>query len=158
MAYNEALAERIEHYLKRKKITCIVATHDEKEVLPFADRILVVKDQVVLANQKTEDLYNNPKSLYIASLFAEANLIPVSNIKEDAESQKYIIVYAHEFKVSETSGIKVRVINCYAMGAYYLMEGVTEEQSLFFTHPKSIEVGKKVFLNVSLETLNKRIE
>ena len=153
-----SLRRRLFSYLKRKKITCIVATHDEKEVLPFADRILVVKDQVVLANQKTEDLYNNPKSLYIASLFAEANLVPVSAIKEHTDVKKDIIVYAHEFKVSEASGIKVRVINCYAMGAYYLMEGVTEEQSLFFTHNNSIEVGKSIFLNVALDIINKRLE
>ncbi|MEP0211613.1 MAG: ABC transporter ATP-binding protein [Cellulophaga sp.] len=153
-----SLRRRLFSYLKRKKITCIVATHDEKEVLPFADRILVVKDQVVLANQKTEDLYNNPKSLYVASLFAEANLVPVSAIKEHTDVKKDIIVYAHEFKVSETSGIQVRVINCYAMGAYYLMEGVTDEQSLFFTHNNSIEVGKSIFLNVALDIINKRLE
>ncbi|MGJ8731693.1 MAG: ABC transporter ATP-binding protein [Cellulophaga sp.] len=153
-----SLRRRLFSYLKRKKITCIVATHDEKEVLPFADRILVVKDQVVLANKKTEDLFNNPKSLYVASLFAEANLVPVSAIKEHTDVKKDIIVYAHEFKVSETSGIQVRVINCYAMGAYYLMEGVTDEQSLFFTHNNSIEVGKSIFLNVALDIINKRLE
>lgn len=153
-----SLRRRLFGYLKRKKITCIVATHDEKEVLPFADRILVIKDEEIIANEKTEILYNNPKSLYIASLFAEANLVPVSTIKEYTKTKKDIVVYAHEFKVSETSGIEVRVINSYAMGSYYLMEGVTEEQSLFFTHPKSIELGKKVFLNVSLEIINKRIE
>ncbi|SFW54049.1 ABC transporter ATP-binding protein [Cellulophaga fucicola] len=152
-----SLRRRLFGYLKRKKITCIVATHDEKEVLPFADRILVVKDQEILANEKTETLYNNPKSLYVASLFAEANLLPISTIKEYTEAKKDIVVYAHEFKVSETSGIEVRVINSYAMGSYYLMEGITEDQSLFFTDSKSIEVGKNVFLNVSLEVLNKRL-
>ncbi|MGJ8658297.1 ABC transporter ATP-binding protein [Cellulophaga fucicola] len=152
-----SLRRRLFGYLKRKKITCIVATHDEKEVLPFADRILVVKDQEILANEKTETLYNNPKSLYVASLFAEANLVPISTIKEYTEAKKDIVVYAHEFKVSETSGIEVRVINSYAMGSYYLMEGITEDQSLFFTDSKSIEVGKNVFLNVSLEVLNKRL-
>lgn len=125
--------------------------------MPFADRILVVKDQEILANEKTETLYNNPKSLYVASLFAEANLVPISTIKEYTEAKKDIVVYAHEFKVSETSGIEVRVINSYAMGSYYLMEGITEDQSLFFTDSKSIEVGKNVFLNVSLEVLNKRL-
>ncbi|PKB42815.1 ABC-type Fe3+/spermidine/putrescine transport system ATPase subunit [Cellulophaga sp. RHA19] len=152
-----SLRRRLFGYLKRKKITCIVATHDEKEVLPFADRILVIKDEEIIANEKTEILYNNPKSLYIASLFAEANLVPVSTIKEYTKTKKDIVVYAHEFKVSETSGIEVRVINSYAMGSYYLMEGITEDQSLFFTDSKSIEVGKNVFLNVSLEVLNKRL-
>ncbi len=144
-------------YLKKKKISCIVATHDQQEVLPFADRVIVIKDQEIVADNETQTLFKNPKSLYIASLFAEANIIPLDVIKEYAKTKEQIIVYAHEFKVSKTSGIEVSIKSNYFMGSHFLIEGVIGGQSIFFTNEKGLDIDSTTYLNVPLDIINKRL-
>ncbi len=144
-------------YLKEKEITCLTATHDHNDVLPFADRIIVLKDKHIIADEETLALYERPRELYIASLFGEANKIPINIVKSYADTKRRIIVYAHEFKVSQNSGLEVVVKKSYLMGGYYLVEGLVEDQKVYFNSDKLLEPDKKVYLNVSLETLNKRL-
>ena len=153
------LRRNIFKYLKENGITCIVATHDYQDVLPFTDRVVVLKDKTIMAKGKPLDLYKNPRSLYIASLFGEANSISIDVLKSYANTKRKIIVYAHEFRVSENSGIATVVQTSYPMGPYYLVKGETEEgEPLFFHSTKELPPDKKVFLNVSIETINQRLQ
>jgi len=152
-----SLRRNVFAYLKERKISCLTATHDHNDVLPFADRIIVLKDKRILANEETLKLYEHPKELYIASLFGEANKIPVNIVKTYADTKRRIIVYAHEFKVSENSGLEVVVKKAYLMGGHFLVEGIAEGQKVYFNSDKVLEPDTIVFLNVSLETLNKRL-
>ncbi|MEO9894200.1 ABC transporter ATP-binding protein [Aurantibacter sp.] len=145
-------------YLKKQEITVITATHDHNDMLPFADRVVVLKDQKIIAKDSPINLYQHPKDLYIASLFGEANKIPVNIVKTYADTKRRIIVYAHEFKVSDKSGLEVIVTNSYFKGGHYLIEGVYEGQKLYFNHPKPIDIGKEIFLNISIDTINQRLE
>lgn len=153
-----SLRRNVFDYLEQNKITCITATHDQNDVLPFADRVIVLKDRHIIADEDTMTLYKNPKELYIASLFGEANRIPVNIVKSYADTKRRIIVYAHEFKVSKSSGLLVVVKKSYLMGFYYLVEGITDEgHNVFFNSKKFLEHNTEVFLNVSIETLNLRL-
>ncbi|MGB5820228.1 MAG: ABC transporter ATP-binding protein [Saonia sp.] len=151
------LRRNLFEYLKKQGITCLTATHDHNDVLPFADRVIVLKDQQIVADQLTLELYQNPQSMYIASLFGEANKIPINIVKSYADTKRRIIVYAHEFKVSETSGLKVGVKKSYPMGSYFLIVGNSGEETVYFHSSKSLEPETEVYLNVSLETINKRL-
>ena len=104
-----SLRRNLFNYLKEEKITCLTATHDNNDILPFADNVLVLKDTQILAKEPILELYKTPRNLYIASLFGEANLVPINIIKSYADTKRKIIVYAHEFKVSRNSGLPVFV-------------------------------------------------
>lgn len=145
-------------YLKDKNISCITATHDYQDVLPYADRILVLKDQEIMVDEDTVTLYTHPKNIYTASLLGEANHIPIDIIKSYGETKRKIIVYAHEFKVSYKSGIPVIVEKCYFMGSHFLVEGISGEQIIRFHSPGFLAPQKEVFLNISLETINQRLK
>ena len=144
-------------YLKKQNITVLTATHDHNDMLPFADRVIVLRDKKIIAKDTPKNLYEHPKEIYIASLFGEANRIPINIIKTYADTKRRIIVYAHEFKVSEQSGLEVFVSQSYYKGGHYLIEGIYEEQKIYFHHYAPIEEGKEVFLNVSIETINQRM-
>lgn len=144
-------------YLKKEGITVLTATHDHNDMLPFADRVFVLRDKKVIAKGTPENLYKHPNDLYIASLFGEANKIPINIVKTYADTKRRIIVYAHEFKVSEKSGLKVTVIQSFYMGGHYLVEGIYERNKIYFHNPKAIAKDKEIFLNVSLETINQRL-
>ncbi len=153
-----SLRRNIFRYTKDNKITCIVATHDHNDVLPFMNRMIVLRDTGIIAEGHPMELYRNPRNLYIASLFGEANSIPMSQLKSYALSDQTIIVYAHELKVSNSSGLPITVKENYPMGSYYLTRGaLTNGDMVLFHHPRALEFGKNVYLNISLETINQRI-
>ncbi len=144
-------------FLKSKGITVLTATHDHNDMLPFADRVVVLKDTKIIAKDTPKNLFEHPKDLYIASLFGEANKIPINIVKTYADTKRRIIVYAHEFKVSEKSGLEVTVKGSYYMGGHYMIVGTYEEQNIYFNHHTAIEEGKEVFLNIALEVINQRL-
>ena len=144
-------------YLKKEKITLLTATHDHNDILPFADSVVVLRDRKIIAKDTPKNLYDNPKDLYIASLFGEANKIAINIVKTYADTRRRIIVYAHEFKVSSKSGLGVIVADSFFMGDHYLIKGIYEKQDIYFHHYQPIEVGREIFLNVSIETINQRM-
>ena len=144
-------------YLKSKGVTVLIATHDHNDMLPYADRVIVLKDRQVIAKDTPKNLYEHPKDLYIASLFGEANKIPINIVKTYADTKRRIIVYAHEFRVSEKSGLEVVVKNSYYKGGYYLIEATYEGKNIYFNHRSPMDEGKEIFLNISIETINQRL-
>ncbi|MFK5974744.1 MAG: ABC transporter ATP-binding protein [Flavobacteriaceae bacterium] len=152
-----SLRRNIFAYLKEHSITCITATHDHNDVLPFADRAFVLQGKEIIAEGTPLELYQHPKNLYIASLFGEANKISINLIKTYADTKRRIIVYAHEFKVSQNSGLSVKVIKSYSMGSHYLVQGFSEGEKIHFNSDKELESGTEVFLNISIETINQRL-
>ena len=145
-------------YLKEKGITVINATHDPNDVLAFADETIVIKDGIILAHEATYELYQNPKEKYIASLFDVVNQIPVSLLKEYSNSDKVILVYPHEFEISKDTGFEIHVVNSHFKGSHYLIEGVSNTGlSVFFTNRYALKANIQVFLNVSLQLINKRL-
>lgn len=154
-----SLRRNVFEYLKENGVTCIVATHDFQDVLPFADRAVVLKDHSILVSGPPMELYKNPKELYVASLFGEANKISIDILKSYADTKRQIIVYAHEFRISPSSGIPVTVRKSYAMGGHYLTKGeLTSGEAVFFHAPAPMAQGEDVYLNVSLETINQRLQ
>ncbi|TDS18500.1 ABC-type Fe3+/spermidine/putrescine transport system ATPase subunit [Maribacter caenipelagi] len=154
-----SLRRNIFNYLKENLITTIVATHDVHDVLPFADRAVVLRDKDIIARARPMELYKNPKNLYVASLFGEANMISIDVLKTYANTKRKIIVYAHEFRVSPSSGLKVIVEKAYPMGSHYLTESKNDENEIiFFNADQLLPKGKVVFLNVAIETINQRIQ
>ena len=89
-----SLRRNLFNYLKEKNITCLVATHDKDDVLPFADKMIVLNDAEIVANNSPETLFNKPNLPLIASFFGEFNMI---------DSQ---IVYAHQLKIIDKSDLK----------------------------------------------------
>lgn len=144
-------------FLKKEGITVLTATHDHNDMLPFADRVIVLRDKKIIAKDTPKNLYEHPKDLYIASLFGEANKIPVDLIKSYAGTKRCIIVYAHEFKVSKKSGLEVTVDKSYYLGGHYMISGIYESHQIYFHHDTIIEEGKTIFLNVPIETINQRL-
>ena len=144
-------------YIQREGISCITATHDQHDVLPFADRVIVLRDRQIIADSPILELYDKPGNLYIASLFGEANRIPIQIMKSYADTRRTIIVYANEFKVAYRSGLRVEVKKSYPMGSHFLVRGDYEGQLVHFHSERALTPGSQVFLNISLETINKRL-
>ena len=133
----QSLRRSVFKYLKDKNITCIVATHDKEDVLGFADKMLVLHDTKILANNTPKHLYNNPKDKLSASFFGEFN-----ELKFDG------MVYAHQLKVVEKSHLKAIVKRSYYKGHYCLIEADLDGKTVFFEHDKELKKGLSIYLSV----------
>jgi len=140
------LRRRLFKYLKTKNITCIVATHDTTDALSFADEIIVIKNGKMVAHNTPENLYNHPKSGYIASLFNEINEIPMKELDSQITSKKKILLYPNQIKLSNKSNLKATVISSYFKGNFYLIEAKLKNTIVFFEHNCSLNKGKVIKL------------
>ncbi|MFN2260747.1 MAG: ATP-binding cassette domain-containing protein, partial [Psychroflexus sp.] len=73
------LRRRLFDYLKSQNITCIFATHDVNDVLPFSDQSLVLQKGEMLDFRNTQSVFEMPKNYYAASLFGDVNALSTAN-------------------------------------------------------------------------------
>ena len=133
-------------YLKEKQITCIMATHDSKDVLAFADETIVLQNGNLLVKEQTKKVYENPKTKYIASLFGEVNEIPLYLLEASKDKESTILVYPHQLEMVLKSDLKVKISKSFFKGNGYLVEASFDNQFLYFESFKDIEKEKSVFL------------
>lgn len=67
----EILQVELRKLVKDLGLTCIHATHDTHEAMRVADRIAVFKDGEIIQIGSPEEIYNHPKSLYVADFLGE---------------------------------------------------------------------------------------
>ncbi|WP_108245698.1 ABC transporter ATP-binding protein [Muricauda brasiliensis] len=153
------LRRNLFQYLKKQGITVLTASHDPSDVLPFAKRTLILEQGKIIANENTQELYKNPPNYYTASLFGQVNEVPMKLLKSYSEIDRSVLVYPHEFKFSDSSGLQVKVINSFFQGNHYLNESAAEDgTTIFFNSEKKQDAGATIFLNVSLNTINRRLQ
>lgn len=136
-----SLRRKLFAYLKDKKITCLVATHDSTDVLSYADKVLVLKNGKVLKNSSPDKIYNTPTDKYIASLFGDVNEIIIDG--------KTILAYSHQLKVVSESDLKVKVTASYYKGSHYLIEAQYEEGIIYFDYKTKLENYTTIFLTLN---------
>ncbi|UOX33964.1 ABC transporter ATP-binding protein [Flavobacterium sediminilitoris] len=136
-----SLRRRMFRYLKAKNITCIVATHDVQDVLSFSDEVIVMKNGQILEKGKTNSIYNNPNSFYVASLFGEVNQIQIEN--------KVHFLYPYQLEVVfDNEDFKVEVRQSYFRGSHYLIEASFNNQIIFFESKHAIQSRNKVGIKI----------
>jgi len=135
------LRRKLFNYLKEKEVSCIVATHDGDDALSFADKMLVIKNNVSIALDKPHDIYKNQKNKYIASLFDDINEIEIKGTKH--------LLYPHQIHIVEKSENKASVLQSYYKGYFWLIEAVFKNQKVYIKHPTKIEAGKKISLFIN---------
>lgn len=62
---------------KETGVTTIYVTHDQNEAMYLSDRIAVMNYGRIEQIGTPEELYSNPASLFVASFFGDANIIPL---------------------------------------------------------------------------------
>ncbi len=80
-AHKKILKEVINEISHRLKISCIMASHDPSDVLPWADRVLVLQNGELIQQGTPEEVYQRPVNEYAAALFGDYNIIS----KKDAD-------------------------------------------------------------------------
>ncbi len=150
-----SLRRNLYRYLKRNKITSITATHDKTDILSFTDETIVIHHGEILTQKNTIDLYQDPKTYYVASLFGEVSEISLSSFT-NSTSKETILVYPHEIKVDPNSNKKARIKGAYFTGSSYLIEAVFDQAIIFFTHDQLLKAPQTVGIRITDQVLKNR--
>ena len=117
-------------YLKERDISCVVATHDGKEALSFADKTLIMKGGELLHFGDTLTVYGQDTDYYTASLFGEVSW------------HKGKLLKPHQIHICAHSDWQVTVQQHYFQGAQYLIEATSEKGKVYFYSSEPIAKGE----------------
>lgn len=143
-----ALRRNLFNYFKKKQITCVIATHDSTEALSFSDETIVLQNGKLLAKGSSRELYDNPPSYYVASLFGEVNELKQSHFSDSEEADEVLFLYPYQLKVVEEGKMKAVVKQCYFKGSHYLIKAAFERKAIFFEHNSELELNQEVTLSI----------
>lgn len=70
-----AMQIELKHLQKKLGITFIYITHDQEEAINMSDRIAVMKDGRIEQIGTPDEIYNHPKTSYVATFVGNANIL-----------------------------------------------------------------------------------
>ncbi|MGN6436574.1 MAG: ABC transporter ATP-binding protein [Agriterribacter sp.] len=119
-------------------ITCMLVSHDPQDVLPWADKILVMQNGSIIAQGTPASLYDGPPDLYTAGLFGKYNILSpaLAAVLPGSEAlwvNDHILIRPEHIQVSSTNadaGIAGMVANVFFLGYGCEVEVVVNGEKL----------------------------
>lgn len=76
----------LKHLQRKLKITFVYVTHDQEEALTMSDRIAIMNDGNLEQVGTPEEVYNHPRTKFVADFIGESNIIEgyVENLNGDS--------------------------------------------------------------------------
>lgn len=138
-----SLRRNLFQYLKEKNIACIVATHDKNDALSFADFLMVIQHEKIIAFDDPIEIYKNPSKKYIAALFDDVNEISING--------QIHLYYPNHIRINENGTEKATVLKSYFQGAFWLIEADFKNQQIFLKHLSKISKGTIISISFNKE-------
>lgn len=110
------LRERLFNYVKEKKISLIISTHEIQEVMPWLDQLIVLQEGRLIQNDNAESTYKEPYNQYVAQLFGEVNVFSEEEKLNFQLSKNFY--YPNEIILSEM-GEEAEVLESRFAGSYF---------------------------------------
>lgn len=90
---------------KKLGITFLYITHDQEEALNMSDRIVVMRDGQFEQIGSPDEIYNHPKTSYVADFVGNANIIQ-GTVKKIEEKEIYIETEGQLVRAAFADGVK----------------------------------------------------
>ena len=84
-----AMQIELKHLQKKLGITFIYITHDQEEAINMSDRIAVMRDGCIEQIGTPDEIYNHPKTSYVATFVGNANIL--HGVAESIQGQNAIV-------------------------------------------------------------------
>lgn len=144
------IRKKIWNWAKSSNCTLILTTHDVNDAMGFSDKILVLKGGKQIQFDSPNNLRNQPKNEYVASLLGEYTKLDSIEMKElfgvEISERENAIIYPEELELGD-SGINWEIIDVRFQGRDYLVEAQYGNSFIRFYsnfHPEK----QTVFLNL----------
>ncbi|WP_306643977.1 ABC transporter ATP-binding protein [Sanyastnella coralliicola] len=111
----------LKEILKKQSISAIFVTHDTKDALAIADKVVILKDGEIRQSASPEDIYRTPSDRYVAGLLGPYNVVQEHN---DACT----IIRAEHVRVDDQGAHQGEVKQCLFQGEQYLLIASSNNQ------------------------------
>ncbi len=72
-------------------VTTLYVTHDQTEALAMSDRILVMRDGVIVQNGTPQEVYRSPADSFVADFIGSSNFLTGTADRNDAEGDGVVV-------------------------------------------------------------------
>ena len=119
----EAMQIELRRIQKELDITTVFVTHDQTEAMNMSDRIVVMNEGVIEQVGTAEEIYNNPKTKFVADFVGQINLIEGSVLDSKGGYTTLQIAGDATIRINDTQGqtngeltVAVRPENLFLVG------------------------------------------
>jgi ABC-type sugar transport system ATPase subunit len=162
MVHKNILKSVVTDIARKLKITCILVSHDPIDILPWADKILAMKDGQIIQEGTPEQVYREPVNDYVAGLLGRYFKVnselakAFSGLKKSGKIEKNSFCRPECFKIvsKKKQGLKGKVASINFFGSYYEID-IQYLQTIIKirTTERSLETGDDVYFSMSDESL-----
>ena len=144
LIHRNILKEVVESICKRYEISCMITSHEPADVLPWADKIIVLKSGRIAMEGTAKEVYGNPVNGYVAGLLGSYNVFANDIFGRNG------ILRPEEIKlkkgdIGEFSG---KITSIKFMGNYYEVEiEIKHQQVKVYTQYDTFELGEIASIN-----------
>ena len=157
---------------KKLGITFIFVTHDQEEALTMSDKVVVMSDGDIQQIGTPEDIYNEPKNLFVADFIGESNIFKgkmvgnkqvefcgaVFECVDDYAVDTMIdaVVRPEDVEIVEAGKGRIQgeVIACDFKGIFYVTAVKTDKAEIEIHNLKSFKIGDKVGLDLEPDSIH----
>ncbi len=154
--FKNNLRRKLFKFLKTQGITCVIATHDRDDILPFANKLLVLKEGKKVALDTPFELYKNNKNPYVASLFDDYNQIKAKKIWPDIDVNYNLIIYPYEIIIVLAQTPEIKIIDQFFGGQFFKIVVRWKSIKVFVLSKKPLDVNKNYKLVFKENDIKKR--
>ncbi len=120
--HKNQLKEVLHTLIERLQMACILCSHDAADVLPWAEKIMVMQKGVIIQEASPENLYNKPINDYAAGLLGEYIFLNEELKKLLTVQDNINYLRPHQIKIVENSPLQATVESCLFFGHYYKIQ------------------------------------
>ena len=121
------LREKLFNYVKENNLSLIISTHNLEEVLPWADKIVVLQQGRLIQNDSPKETYENPYNDYVARLLGEVNIF--TDEEKSQLNLKKTNYFPHQIEIAE-SGVEANVSDSRFAGSHYRNKLLINDKSI----------------------------
>lgn len=136
-------------------LTCIMASHDPADLLPWADRLIIVKDGKIIQQDKPQTVYLKPSEEYAGALLGKYNLLDEQlsaafSVPAVARGKQIFLRPEHFILSREvTFGIKTNIHAVTFHGNFFeICVYLADKKIMIYTNDGSFAVGETVHVSI----------
>lgn len=155
---------------KRLQTTFIYVTHDQTEAMTMGDRIVVMKDGYIQQVATPQEVYNNPKNLFVAGFIGSPAMNFLSGYVERRGDKVYFVAEGADLEIPEDRASQLESAGVVGEPAILGIrpEHMRDEQAYLDAYPGAVveatidvleHMGSEMhlFLDLKGQTVNSRI-
>ena len=146
----------LKNLIKELGLSAILVTHDQKEALSMSDKIGIIHNKTIVQFDTPQNIYKNPKTLYVANFLGEVNILPtfiISDLKKDIS--KTHILRINDTKITNnTNNYKLVISSRLYCGEYeeliiYFEKEIKSFIKIRLYFDEKVSINQEIFLDIN---------